>query len=167
MKRRRTSAKDTHGERSWWCYILVSERDESHTYTGKTSDYKRRLRQHNGELAGDSRSTQRYRPWRTLILISGFTSNASAAQVEYALKTSRSPRSKGITNRIRSLIKVLQQERPTKKAPLFSERNMLTIDIHISRTEFLRHAGIAEMPIIPHASFSFMNSANDHAKTTP
>jgi len=145
----------------WCCYILLSLRDTTQTYTGKTKDFERRSRQHNGELAGDCRSTKRYRPWRTLILITGFLDNTTASQVEWALKNCRAPRCNGVTNRIRTLLKVFQQPRATKKAPLFAEMQVLTINVHASHAVFLHHAGLTEMPSIPHASFKFQQHADD------
>ena len=37
----------------------------------------------------------------------------------------------------------------------------ITINVHISRTAFLRHAGLLEMPSIPHASFKFQHHAEE------
>lgn len=47
---------------AWWVYILQSEKTGL-TYTGVTTDFQRRLRQHNGEILGGARSTRRCRPW--------------------------------------------------------------------------------------------------------
>lgn len=48
----------------WRVYILQS--GNGYTYTGVTTDMKRRLRQHNGELKGGARFTRRGRPWRVI-----------------------------------------------------------------------------------------------------
>ncbi len=47
----------------WYTYLLVSEVN-GRTYVGVTTDLERRLRQHNGELAGGARATRAHRPWR-------------------------------------------------------------------------------------------------------
>ena len=90
------------------------------------------------------------------MLVTGFRTNAEAAQLEWALKHRRSPRCSGITNRIRTLLKVLRQPRATKKALLFTEMLLLAVDVRMPRSEFLEHAGLVEMPSFPHgARFTF------------
>ena len=46
----------------WFVYVLVSR--AGRTYVGIARDVPRRLRQHNGELAGGARATRPGRPWR-------------------------------------------------------------------------------------------------------
>ena len=142
---------------NWICYILVSQRVNSQTYTGKTNAFERRLRQHNGELSGDCRSTKRYRPWRVLRTITGFSTNREAMQFEWALKHQRAPRSSGVTNRVQTLLKVLQQPRSTNKAPLYTEMQPLSITVHAPRDVFLGHAGLNKLPTIAHARFIFQD----------
>jgi putative endonuclease len=45
----------------WFVYVLVST--GGRTYVGIATDVARRLRQHNGELAGGARATRGHRPW--------------------------------------------------------------------------------------------------------
>lgn len=70
---------------SWWVYILSSERTGV-TYTGVTTDFRRRLRQHNGELAGGARSTRRGRPW-TRIHLEGPMGKVEALRRELTIKS--------------------------------------------------------------------------------
>ncbi len=49
---------------SWWVYIL--ECADGTLYTGVARDLERRVRQHNGELAGGPRYTRGRRPVRCL-----------------------------------------------------------------------------------------------------
>ena len=44
-------------------YILQSKANPARTYVGVTNDIGRRIRQHNGHLAGGARSTTAFRPW--------------------------------------------------------------------------------------------------------
>ena len=53
------------------CYVLVSSTGR-HTYAGCTNNHLRRLRQHNGKLAGGARATRSWRPWRVACMVRGF-----------------------------------------------------------------------------------------------
>jgi predicted GIY-YIG superfamily endonuclease len=44
-------------------YILQSKANPARTYVGVTNCIGRRIRQHNGHLAGGARSTTAFRPW--------------------------------------------------------------------------------------------------------
>lgn len=69
---------------TWWVYILQSDKTGL-TYTGATTDLRRRLRQHNGEIVGGARSTFRGRPWKVLHL-EGPLGKVEALQREFAIK---------------------------------------------------------------------------------
>lgn len=58
-----TESEDTVGEQdspAWWVYILRCS--DGSLYTGVAVDRDRRIRQHNGELAGGARYTRSRRP---------------------------------------------------------------------------------------------------------
>jgi len=70
------------------CYLLVSQ-DERRTYIGATVNFERRLRQHNGILAGGAKATHAGRPWSPAATLSGLRSWKHALQVEYRWKHAR------------------------------------------------------------------------------
>lgn len=65
------------------CYLLRSlcPRSKSRTYIGFTVNPRRRIRQHNGEIASGAWRTRRGRPWEMVLCIYGFPSNVAALQV--------------------------------------------------------------------------------------
>jgi putative endonuclease len=67
----------------WYVYLLACS-DGSH-YTGVTVDLERRLRQHNGELAGGARYTRPRRPVH-LVWSQDAESRSVAQRIEAALK---------------------------------------------------------------------------------
>lgn len=75
---------------SWSVYILINAL--GHTYVGITTDVTRRVRQHNGEVAGGARSTRGRGAWRLLYVEDGFEGRAAAQSREYYLKRDRSLR---------------------------------------------------------------------------
>ena len=76
------------------CYILQSEVADR-IYVGYTINFSRRIRQHNGELVGGAKKTQKWRPWKPLCLISGFNDNSSALRFEYRLQHIKPRRKRG------------------------------------------------------------------------
>lgn len=69
------------------CYVLSSD-VSSRQYIGYTVDFKRRLRQHNGEITGGAKKTSKYRPWRPFCIITGFNESSVALRFEYRLQHS-------------------------------------------------------------------------------
>lgn len=69
----------------WYCYILDSGVNGK-TYNGKTNDFVRRLKQHNGILSGGAKATRSMRPNKLIVLISGFSSNKEALRAEWRIK---------------------------------------------------------------------------------
>jgi len=73
----------------FFCYLLVSG---DRTYVGATTDVSRRVRQHNGELVGGARATQRGRPWRLRAVCVGLASWREALSFEWCWKHRHSGR---------------------------------------------------------------------------
>jgi structure-specific endonuclease subunit SLX1 len=68
----------------WFCYMLASV-DGKKTYVGATVDPDRRLRQHNGELAGGAYATKG-RAWKRRFLVGGFVDERAALRFEWRWK---------------------------------------------------------------------------------
>lgn len=115
------------------------------TYVGVTTDPKRRLRQHNGEIVGGAKYTTRTKggTWKFLYRISGFPNRSVVQQWEYNLHR-RGKRLNTICvvcNRIATLRAASNMERVTKKA-MKSSKLTLTheypegpLPTHIPRTK--------------------------------
>lgn len=67
------------------CYVLRSGRRH---YIGCTNNFGRRLRQHNGELAGGAKATRGGRPWTPVAVVVWF-SRVDALRYEWRLKRKR------------------------------------------------------------------------------
>mgnify|MGYP001486409971 CR=1 FL=1 len=70
---------------SRWTVYLLRCADKSH-YCGITTDIERRLRQHNGELAGGARYTQSRRPV-SLVYQEQSDDRSTATKREYQIKS--------------------------------------------------------------------------------
>lgn len=68
-----------------YCYVLKSQ-VRNILYIGYTCDFQRRLKQHNGVLAGGAKKTSRWRPWDPIFLIYGFEDKNQALRFEYRLQ---------------------------------------------------------------------------------
>jgi putative endonuclease len=68
----------------WWVYVLHSV--QGPYYVGSTTDPRRRLRQHNGEIKGGGKYTATKRPWTPAALHGPYKNRSEAFKAEYALK---------------------------------------------------------------------------------
>ena len=103
----------------WVVYLVINK---NCTYVGMTNNFKRRLRQHNGELVGGAKYTRMKGPgWECVCLIKGFTDKINTLRCEWAIQHCAPRKAYGIKNRIKKLIKVLNQEKWTSKSPLANE----------------------------------------------
>ena len=66
-----------------YVYLLRSESRQDQTYVGSTTDFQKRLTQHN---AGQSLYTARFGPWKTEVVIR-FEDDAKADAFERYLKS--------------------------------------------------------------------------------
>ena len=75
----------------WVVYVIqgTSPDGKKPYYVGCTTDVARRIRQHNGEIAGGARSTSRSHSWELRVLHGPYFGRSEAQRVEYALKHSR------------------------------------------------------------------------------
>ncbi len=68
---------------SWYLYMVQTA--TGMLYTGISTDPKRRLRQHSGELAGGAKALRGKGPLR-LVYTQGLSDKSAAAKAEYQLK---------------------------------------------------------------------------------
>jgi len=66
-----------------YVYVLLSETDATHRYTGLTDDLDARLKSHN---RGENPHTSKYKPWRIKTAIA-FSDRQRAIDFEEYLKT--------------------------------------------------------------------------------
>ena len=79
----------------WWVYVCQSQQVRvgkrgnplpGFHYVGCTTDPKRRLRQHNGEIVGGGKYTSKHRPWRMKAIFGPYANQSEALKAERALK---------------------------------------------------------------------------------
>ncbi|AQK38696.1 holiday junction resolvase, S1x1p, URI domain nuclease isoform 1 [Zea mays] len=75
------AAKSTKAPPPWCVYLIASSRIRR-TYVGVTTDFPRRLRQHNGELKGGAKASSAGRPWNLACLVEGFANRSEACEFE-------------------------------------------------------------------------------------
>ncbi|KAG6467516.1 hypothetical protein ZIOFF_074646 [Zingiber officinale] len=118
-RRNRTSAADHHGKSTpesrhhsrnggggarlkrgrkagdWEVYLIVSSRLPK-TYVGVTTDFSRRLKQHNGILKGGAKACSGGRPWSLACIIRGFKDRSEACEFEsrWKIASRKMPRKK-------------------------------------------------------------------------
>ncbi|CAM6098833.1 unnamed protein product [Calypogeia fissa] len=110
----------------WCCYLLLSG-DSKKTYVGVSFDVRRRLRQHNGEIAGGAKSCRPGRPWRLVYTIQGFHSRNEACQFEWKWKSTAAK------YRV-----VVHQESETTESPLLTRRRETLAKVLKSKEEWTK-----------------------------
>lgn len=110
----------------FFVYLLLSS--DGSTYVGATVDLERRLRQHNKELTGGAYATSakvlKGETWIRVAHVEGFPDWQSALQFEWRWKqlTRKQPTGgKPLKRRMNALKQLLELDRPTSNAKLYSE----------------------------------------------
>ncbi len=110
-------------EPAWNCYLLVTiDGGNQKTYVGITPDLDRRLRQHNGEIAGGAVATTGRR-WERVCHVRGFPDQRAALQFEWRWKqiTRRLARGDPLERRLRALQQLLALDKATTAAVPYGE----------------------------------------------
>jgi predicted GIY-YIG superfamily endonuclease len=90
------------------CYVLKSCTTKR-LYIGYTTNFPRRIRQHNGEIVGGAKKTEKGRPWVPICQIKGFYDNSSALRFEWRSQHSKKPRPNSINNIITILTNLINK----------------------------------------------------------
>ena len=114
-------------------YCLLRE-DSGATYVGATKDMAHRLRQHNGAIKGGAHYTTSAlssgHSWEILCNVSGFPTWQATLQFEWRWKhISRKKQGSPAARRVLALIDLVNMERPTSKAELYSTYGPVQISV--------------------------------------
>lgn len=108
----------TKKTRSYYCYLIYSNKIKNLTYNGSTPTLEKRIRQHNGELTGGAKATIRGRPWTYFAILTGFPNRRNCLSCEWKLKNPvnglRVWKYSGMTGRIKALDLVLKSKKWTQ-----------------------------------------------------
>jgi predicted GIY-YIG superfamily endonuclease len=121
------------------CYALT-DASERRSYTGQTNCWERRIRQHNGQLAGGARYTSRKSgaQWRPLFKVHGFVTLKSVLSFEWAMKKRRGPRARsGPAGRIRQLEHILSF------GTRYTNARDNWVECHVSQQRYLQWSGLS------------------------
>ena len=81
--------------KDYWVYVIQSQQVRigkrgkplpGFHYVGMTTEPKRRLRQHNGEIVGGGKYTSKHRPWVLKAIYGPYANRSEALKAERALK---------------------------------------------------------------------------------
>jgi len=99
-----------------WSFYLIQ--NKGCTYAGVSPDPVKRLRKHNGEIAGGAKYTlSKGKGWEHICLVHGFQTKIQAMQFEWAVKHQPPRDAGGIINRVKKLYQTLNKPQWTSKSP--------------------------------------------------
>ncbi|KAI3996617.1 hypothetical protein MKX01_009449 [Papaver californicum] len=85
---------------SWSVYLILSTNAPLKTYVGVTTNFSRRLKQHNGELKGGAKASRAGRPWICACIIRGFNDHSEGINLECFYITQIQPLNQIVINKI-------------------------------------------------------------------
>ena len=132
-----TRAKRRKSQGPWYCYTLHGCRATGleRTYVGKTNHMTRRIAQHNGKRKGGARQTRRHRPHSPFVIVTGFPSERTVLQFEWAMKHRRASGARGRTGRVQTIEKLMCMPKWCSTAPHMATLS-LTVLSTLSRTAY-------------------------------
>ena len=101
-------------------YYVYWINSEQRNYIGATTDPKKRLRQHNGEIQGGAYKTSKAGPWSYECVINGFRTWREALQFEWAFKF-YTKHCRSVETIKTCLFRLLEKERWTSNSPNSSD----------------------------------------------
>ena len=118
------------------CYLIAN--GESRTYIGYTNDFKKRIRQHNGELSGGAKYTTAHKGttgWEPVALITGIEDKSTCLSLEWRMKKRRNSKGKlkpssGIDARLKNIFEIIEEDKISNKSPAPSEIPLISIIIN-------------------------------------
>lgn len=144
---RDSALSDAASDTNRWCvYVLANP--AGRTYVGVTTDVARRLRQHNGELAGGARFTRGRGPWRLVHLEDRLAGRAAAQSREYHLKRDRALRRRLLQDAMAHFAVGCEQASEQEPDmphdhPDFPPRNRMPEELPLLRIEVVHADGVA------------------------
>lgn len=147
-------------DKEYLCYCLRSVANTRRTYVGITNNFKRRLRQHNGEIKGGARYTRAYQPWTPLFHVYGFQTKRQVLRFEWAMKHRRRSRKGATPSVIRCLTLEYLLGAPPKEstAQMINElRSTLHIKVFLSKEKYLKMLNKEEKDMPANFTFSTEN----------
>lgn len=122
-------------------YVYFIESTNGYTYIGATVDLDKRIRQHNKEIKGGARATSikvnNGEIWSYVCYIENCPTWTTALQCEWRWKQlsrqiqKENPREKPRKKRLDALKKLLELDKPTSKAELFTQWEKLPNIVYI------------------------------------
>ena len=140
-------------QETWYCYILRNRNPKyAHlSYNGSTNNPKRRLRQHNEEIAGGARYTHgRGGGWEIYALLTGFPDHKNALSCEWRIKHTNGRPGKrpdqhcGVIGRIIGLHDVLKLDRWTKQCAIENKDMNLTLYLAEDMMQYMDASDLPE-----------------------
>ncbi|KAI9075399.1 hypothetical protein K1719_042649 [Acacia pycnantha] len=120
---------------AWFVYLIIATSPPIKTYVGVTTNFTRRLKQHNGEIKGGAKASRAGRPWVCACVICGFTDRSEACMFEskwktFSRKVHRKSQNKQIDDASLALLRHRQEALNRVKGSL--DCNHLQINWHLN-----------------------------------
>jgi len=117
LKEKKEKKEKEKTDEKWSFYIIVHTCGA--TYAGVSPDPVKRLRKHNGEIAGGAKYTlsKENGGWQHVCLVHGFQSKIQALQFEWASKHVPPRNAGGLQSRIKKLYLLFNKLHWTSKSP--------------------------------------------------
>ncbi|KAL0482290.1 structure-specific endonuclease subunit SLX1 [Acrasis kona] len=113
------------------CYLISSNYGKNgRTYVGVTSNLKKRIRQHNGEIVGGAKSTANKGVWSYVCILTGFKSQRDALQFEWRMHHPPKKGRSGIKGRLNNMQDIFKLDKWTKNSELVELDKMKLIWIN-------------------------------------
>ena len=137
------------------CYLLSNS--SSKTYIGYTNNFKKRICQHNCELAGGAKYTTAFKGeygWTPIILITNIEDKSTALSLEWRMKKRRNLKGKlkpsyGLESRVKNIFEIIEEDTITSKSCKISDIPILKIIINSEYKDLIDRLDIPTISNLP------------------